>query len=91
MNQQRTWLLAGSVVWVTRAEVTDVSDETDAVKQIYNAIIQINDQQCPGADPVHSLIIHGIDISTVDEFNDTERLANGDVIAITMGVTEFDP
>lgn len=90
MAQQRTWILSGSVVWITRMEITDVGDETDAVKQIYNALIQINDEQCPGADPVHSLMIHGLDVGTVDEFNDAERRANGDTIAIVMGVSEFD-
>lgn len=87
MAQQRTWLLSGNVVWVTRETKDDVADHSDTVKQIYNAILSI---VTPGADPVHSLIVHGIDIAAVDEFSDTDRQAHGDTIAFTMGVTEFD-
>lgn len=86
--QERTWLLGGTVVWVTRSDITDVGDHTDAVKQIYNALLII--QGNPGADPIHSLIVHGLDIALVNEFTDSERLAHGDTIQFTMGVSEFD-
>jgi len=92
MAQQKTYMLSGVVVWVTRAGTTDVSDETDTVKQIYDAMILIDQLIRVGesADPTHSLIIHGLDISMVDEFSDPERLAHGDTISFTMGASEFD-
>lgn len=86
--QAKIYLLRGSVVWITRAGTHegDVADHSDAVQQIYNAILKIGS----GVDVDRSLIIHGIDIATVNEFSDTERLAHGDVISFTMGASEFD-
>jgi len=86
IGYERTYLLTGNVVWVSRESKNDVADQSDTVTQIYNAILTITN----GADPDHSLIVHGIDVSTVNEFNDAERQAHGDVITFTMGVTEFD-
>jgi hypothetical protein len=34
MAQERTYMLTGTVVWVTRAGTDDVADHSDAVKQI---------------------------------------------------------
>ena len=86
IGYERTYLLTGNVVWVSRESKNDVADQSDTVTQIYNAILTITN----GADPDRSLMVHGIDISTVNEFNDAERQAHGDVITFTMGVTEFD-
>jgi len=86
IGYQRTYMLTGTVVWVTRESVTDVADQSDTVQQIYNAILTIG----AGADPIHSLMVHGIDIATMDEFSDAERQAHGDTISFTMGVSEFD-
>lgn len=83
---ERTYLLTGNIVWVSRESKTDVADQSDTVTQIYNAILTIES----GADPNHQLIVHGIDISVVNEFNDADRQAHGDVITFTMGATEFD-
>jgi hypothetical protein len=86
---ERTYVLTGVVVWVTRAGKRagqDVAEHSDIVQQIYNAMLTITS----GADPDRSLIVHGLDISLVNEFSDTERLAHGDTISFTMGVTEFD-
>jgi len=85
----KVYYLRGSVVWVTRAAANvegDVAGHSDAVNQIYNAMLNIG----AGEDDVHSIIIHGLDIDTINEFSDTERLAHGDVIAFTMGVSEFE-
>lgn len=89
MATERTYLLNGVVVWVSRAITDDVADQSDAVQQIYNALIAINNQ-APGADPAHSLMVHGLDISGVNEFSDSERQAHGDTISFTMGASEFD-
>lgn len=86
---ERTYLLSGIVAWITRAEAKlggDVAEHSDAVQQIYNALLTIDG----GADPDRSLIVHGLDISLVNEFSDTDRQAHGDTISFTMGVTEFD-
>lgn len=83
---ERTYVLSGNIVWVSRESKTDVADQSDTVTQIYNAILSIGE----GADPAHSIIVHGIDIELVNEFNDADRQAHGDVIAFTMGATEFD-
>lgn len=79
------YYLRGSVVWITRAEQQDVAEHSDAVKQIYQAMLQIGS----GIDDAHNLAIHGVDVDTVNEFSDTERLAHGDVISFTMGVSEL--
>lgn len=89
VSYNRTYMLTGTVVWVTRESKDDVADQSDTVQQIYNALISINDQT-PGADPNHSLMVHGLDISTVNEFSDTDRQAHGDTISFVMGVSEFD-
>jgi hypothetical protein len=85
----RIYLLTGSVVWITRAQANtegDVFDHSEAVQQIYNAMLAIGH----GTDVDRKLIIHGIDVATVNEFSDAERLAHGDVIGFTMGASEFD-
>lgn len=87
VSYNKTWMLTGTVVWVSRETKDDVSDQSDTVQQIYNAILAI---ETPGADPIHSLMVHGIDIATTDEFSDTDRQAHGDTISFTMGVSEFD-
>lgn len=86
MGQERTYMLTGTVVWVSRETKDDVSDQSDTVQQIYNAILTITN----GADPIHSLMVHGIDIANMDEFSDADRQAHGDTISFTMGVSEFD-
>lgn len=89
IGQELTYLLTGTVVWVTRAAAQDgdVADHSDAVKRIYDAMQTF----APGgADPAHQLMIHGMDISLVDEFSDAERLAHGDTISFTMGASELD-
>lgn len=86
MGQQRTYMLTGTVVWVSRETKDDVADQADTVQQIYNAILGIGS----GADPIHSLMVHGIDIASMDEFSDADRQAHGDTISFTMGVSELD-
>lgn len=88
LAQAKVFLLSGSVVWITRAAAKDgdVLDHSDAVQQIYSAMLKIGS----GVDVDRSLIIHGIDVATVNEFSDSERLAHGDVISFTMGASEFD-
>ncbi len=88
ITEGKTYLLSGTIVWVSRAEGRgqDVSDHTDAVKQICNAIQQLE----PMTDLDRSLIICGMDISTVNEFTDSDRHAYGDTISFTMGVNELD-
>jgi hypothetical protein len=91
IGQELTYLLTGTVVWVTRANAPDgsgdVADHSDSVKQIYDAMQSL---AAGGADPDRQLMIHGMDISLVDEFSDAERLAHGDTISFTMGATELD-
>jgi hypothetical protein len=85
----RIYMLNGTVVWVTRADAkkdSDVADHSETVRQIENAIIAIGS----GADPERSLIVHGIEVVTVNEFTDNERHAHGDTISFVMGVSEFD-
>jgi len=86
IGYEKTYMLTGTVVWVSRETKDDVADQSDTVQQIYNAMLTITN----GADPIHSLIVHGLDISTMDEFSDSDRQAHGDTISFTMGVTEFD-
>jgi hypothetical protein len=84
----QTYLLTGTIVWVTRAEAKvsgDVAEHSDAVKQIADALQEIGS----GADVERSLIICGIDITSTNEFSDAERQAHGDTITFTMGVNEF--
>jgi hypothetical protein len=86
---ERTWFLNGTCVWITRSVTQDVSDHTDVVTQIYNALLSFQEQS-PISDTTHSLLIHGLDVGLVSEFTDSERLAHGDAIQFTMGVTEED-
>lgn len=89
MAQELTYILSGTVVWVTRAASPegDVADHSDTVKKIYDAMLTIS---AGGADPVHQLMIHGMDISLVNEFSDDDRLAHGDTITFTLGASELD-
>jgi hypothetical protein len=85
----KIYILTGTVVWITRAGARvdgDVSDHSDSVRLIYDAISNIGS----GTDVDRSLVIHGIDVATINEFSDAERLAHGDTISFTMGVSEFD-
>lgn len=86
MAQERTYFLRGTVVWVTRASTQDLAEHSDSVQQIYNAMLTITN----GADPERSLIVHGLDISEINEFSDGDRKAHGDTISFVMGVSEFD-
>lgn len=90
VSYNKTYMLTGTVVWVTRATTDDVAEHSDAVEQIYNALSTIAMTQCPGADPVHSIIVHGLDVGLVNEFSDTDRKAHGDTVSFTMGASEFD-
>jgi hypothetical protein len=72
-------------VWITRAGQTDVAEHSDSVNQIYNAMLAFP----AGQDVEHQLVVHGLDIDTINEFSDTERLAHGDVISFAMGVSEM--
>lgn len=89
IQNERTYLLTGTVVWVTRAEAKvggDVAEHAEAVRLITNAVQAIGS----GVDQEHSLVIHGIDVATVNEFSDNERQAHGDTISFMMGVSEID-
>jgi hypothetical protein len=85
----KTYLLTGTIVWVSRAEANiggDVAEHSDSVKLICDALLGVD----RGADEQRSLIVCGIDIDTVNEFTDSDRQAHGDTISFTMGVNEFD-
>lgn len=84
MAQEETWMVHGTVVWVSRADITDVADHSDTFKQIYDALTGIGS----GVDVDHSLVVHGIDLSDTDEFYDGERQARGDVARFALGVSE---
>lgn len=86
MPNEKTYLLTGTVVWVSRMETEDVSDHSEAVRLIYDAMMAF----VPVHDVGRSIAIHGIDIVTVNEFTDTERRAYGDTISFVMGVSETD-
>lgn len=86
IGYEKTYLLGGNIVWISREGVTDVADQSDTVQQIYSAVMQIQSQ----TDNLHQLLVHGIDVATVNEFTDTDRQAHGDVISFTMGVSELD-
>jgi hypothetical protein len=88
MPNEKTYLLSGTVVWVSRMETkgADVHDHSESVRQIYDTIMNTG----PRTDTDRSLIIHGIDVVTVNEFTDTERHAYGDTISFVMGVSETD-
>jgi len=86
MPNEKTYLLSGTVVWVSRMESEDVSDHSESVRLIYNSMMAF----IPMFDVARGLAIHGIDISTVNEFTDTERHAYGDTISFVMGVSETD-
>jgi hypothetical protein len=85
---EKTYLLQGTVVWVSRMEPggTDVAVHSDQVRLIYDAILAI----IPLRDDTRLLLIHGIDITTVNEFTDNERHAYGDTISFVMGASELD-
>jgi hypothetical protein len=88
MPNEKTYLLNGTVVWVSRMVQAglDVTDHSESVRQIYDVLLNTE----PGNDTAHSLMIHGIDIVTVNEFTDDERHAYGDTISFVMGVSETD-
>lgn len=86
----RIYMLTCNLVWVSRADAKvggDVAEHSESVRLIYDAIIALGNG---GADPERSLMIHGIDVDSVDEFTDTDRFAHGDTISFVMGVSEFD-
>lgn len=84
MAQEETWIVHGTVVWVSRADVTTPADQSDNFKQIYDVLAGI----APGVDTTHSLVVHGIDLASADEFYDAERQAIGDVARFSLGVSE---
>jgi hypothetical protein len=88
LPNEKTYLLTGTVVYVSRsgAKGQDVHDHSESVRQIYDALLAV----IPGEDPQQAIVIHGIDIVTVNEFTDTERHAFGDTISFVMGVSETD-
>jgi hypothetical protein len=83
---EKTYLLSGTIVWVSRMGGTDVADHSDSVRTIYDALLAIK----PGEDSARSLLIHGIDIVTVNEFTDNDRHAFGDTISFVMGASETE-
>jgi hypothetical protein len=87
MAQEETWIVHGTVAWITRADITDVAVHSDTFKQIYDALAAIGS----GVDTTHSLVIHGIDLANTDEFYDAERQAHGDVARFSLGVSERLP
>ncbi len=88
MPNEKTYLLSGTVVWVSRMETKgeDVHDHSESVRQIYDTLMNT----VPKVDLDRSLAIHGIDIVTVNEFTDSDRHAYGDTISFVMGVSETD-
>lgn len=84
----KTYFLTGTIVWVSRADAKtggDILDHADAVGQIYDAILKIGS----GEDVERGLIVCGIDITSLNEFTDSDRQAHGDTISFTMGVNEI--
>lgn len=89
LPNDKVYLLEGTVVFVSRAaqpDGIDVTEHSDDVRQIYDAMLKIG----RGVDVERSLIVHGIDVSKINEYTDSERQAWGDTISFTMGVSEFD-
>lgn len=87
MGQEETWIVHGTVVWVSDADVTDPADHSDKFKQIYDVLTDI----APGVDTTHSLVVHGIDLASADEFYDADRQAIGDIARFSLGVSERLP
>lgn len=88
-SNEKCYILTGTIVWISRAGIPkgpDISEHSDDVRLVYNAVSTIGS----GTDVDRSLIIHGIDVSKVNEFSDAERQAWGDTISFTMGVSEAD-
>jgi hypothetical protein len=84
LAQEETWMVHGTVVWVSRADITDVADHSDSFKQIYDVLAGLTS----GVDVDRNLVVHGIDLSSTDEFFDSERQAHGDVANFSLGLSE---
>jgi hypothetical protein len=86
MAQEDTDLMHGILVWVTRADNTDVIYHSQSFKRIYDALQRVGN----GYDIMRRLMVHGVDITNTTEFSDPEREAHGDTIEFLMGVTAKD-
>lgn len=84
MATEETDYLQGTLVWVTRADNTNVVDHSTNFKRIYDALCNIGS----GYDIMRRLMVHGVDVGKTDEFVDSKRQAHGDTISFTMGVSE---
>lgn len=83
ISYEDTDLLHGLLVWVTRADETNVVTHSKDVKRIYDALQRIG----AGYDIMRRIVVHGVDITSTSEFDDNERQAHGDTIEFLMGVT----
>jgi hypothetical protein len=84
MAQEETWIVHGTVVWVSNADETDPADHSNNFKQIYDVLAGLG----RGVDLTRKLVVHGIDLTNTDEFYDTDRQAIGDVARFSLGVSE---
>jgi hypothetical protein len=84
MSQEETDYIRGSVVWVTRADATNIVTHSKNAKRIYDALTKIGS----GYDILRRLTVHGVDVSATSEFTDEDRQAHGDTVSFSMAVTE---
>lgn len=84
LAQEETNLLQGTVVWVTKADATNIVQHSKDFKRVYDAMTQIGS----GYDIMRRLTIHGVDVQKTDEFTDDTKRAHGDVVSFIIAVTE---
>ena len=77
MANEDTWMVAMGLGYVTHIE--DPYDPSK-VRDIQLALEAIK----PGYDGEHEIVVHGLDVSGVDDFEDSEKRARGDVISFTL-------
>ena len=84
ISYEETSFLKGKLRWVTRHSSTNVVTHSQNFKRIYNALGEIGF----GYDFLRRINVHGVDITSTEDWVDEVRDAHGDTIYFTMGVSE---
>lgn len=84
ISWEETSLLRGKLCWVTRADSINVVSHSQNFKRIYDAMAELG----YGYDFMRRINVHGVDITSTEDYVDDLRQAHGDCINFTMGVSE---
>jgi hypothetical protein len=81
-----TWTLEVAVTLVTHIQAVTTPEHSRTVREICDALLNLGS----GYNAEHALIVHGVDVVTMESVDDEARQSHGDVIMCTVGASDAD-